>query len=189
MEDSFSHPVISVSLYLESSFLTRVFKPKTLQLGMFTRKSPVLLKVQTDAVIENYNSKEIKFHIENLEFSLIDSKKNGRCEFVIRDQLLGLSRIYQVASFVELCWWFESFKRLKEKYNQTRNWSGGCSNQNPSIQVDGFAFIPKPKRLSQRSLPCTLVQETENFQSNTLQSLETLKNLKHQLQELKNSYT
>lgn len=180
MEDCFSHPVISVSLYLESPFLTRVFKPKTLQLGMYTRKIPVLLKVQADAVIESYHSKDIVFNIENLEFSLINSRKNGRCDFVIRDQLLGLSRIYQVASFIELCWWFESFKRLKENFYKTSQHQSG---------LGGLAFIPKPKRLSLKSLPSTLVQETENFQSNTLESMKTLSSLKHQLQELKNSYT
>lgn len=167
----FSHPIISVSLHVESPLLSRVFKPKTLQLGMYTRKIKVILTVRSDAVIESYNSKEIVFNIENLEFSLLNSNKNGKCIFVIRDQLLALSRIYQVASFVELCWWFESLKKLKENYKRS------------ILRTESMAFIPKPKRLSL----VTLEQNTQHFETSTKESQRNLDTLRDELRQLKNS--
>jgi hypothetical protein len=181
VERFFIHPVISVSLYTETPIYKRILKPKCFKLGMYTRKSPVLLKVQSNAVIENCKEKEIIFKIENLEFSLLSSHKNGKCTFVIRDHITGFARIYQVASFVELCWWFESFKRLKEKYLER------ISAENEGVVQDiSFAVIPQPKRLSLKSVSSTLV-EMEMFESHTISSLKNLQDLSFQLEELKNS--
>lgn len=178
-EEAFIYPVISVSLYNETLFLKRILKPKCLLLGMYTRKSPVLLKVQSDAVIENCQQREIIFHIENLEFSLLNSRKNGTCKFVIRDHISGLTRIYQVASFVELCWWFESFKRLKEKYLERHK-----ENQLGGDQEFGLACIPQPKRLSLKSIASTLV-DIDMLESHSLSSLKNLEIQSQKLQELK----
>ena len=179
MEDQFNHPVISVSLYFESPFLSRVLIPKTLKLGIYTRKIPCTLIVQSDAVIEKFRKNEIKFNIENLEFSLLKSKKNGNCTFLIRDQIQCISRIYQVASFIELCFWFESLKKIKDRYKRNSSLSDSVEG--------GFTLIPKSKRLSLPDTFSDLCLKAQNLENSTLKSYKNLNSLKCQLEELKNS--